>query len=215
MSSIPSTYYGRSHRRGPLALAAGLIVSSSVLGMFFAALGFSTAVDRDVARAIAAVLMAAAGIVLLVVPLQDAVARLAAPLATAAGALAARLPASLGSQVLLGLLLGVVWTPCTGPTLAAAISLATRSESLLHAGAVMMVFSVGAVVPVLAVAYGSRRAALARGGSLPRLAAVGKPAMGALLLLVGALALSGGDKVAETWMVDHMPAWLLALTTAL
>jgi hypothetical protein len=29
----------------------------------------------------------------------------------------------------------------------------------------------------------------------------------------GALALSGTDKTIEAWMVDHMPGWLLDLTT--
>ena len=78
----------------------------------------------------------------------------------------------------------------------------------------MLVFGVGAVVPVLIIAYGSRHA-LARRASVSRFVAVAKPAMGVLLVLVGVLALTGADKVAETWMVDHMPVWLLELTTAL
>jgi cytochrome c biogenesis protein CcdA len=205
----------QAHVRGPLALAAGLVLSSTITGIFFAAFAFSTPVDRDLARAIAAALMGAAGIVLLVSPLQAAVARATAPLAGAAGALTTRLPPGLGGQFLLGALLGAVWTPCTGPTLAAAIALATRSESLTHAGTVMFVFGIGAVVPVLVIAYGSRRLALGRQASLATLMAVGKPVMGLLLVLVGVLALTGADKVAETWMVEHMPAWLVELTTAL
>jgi hypothetical protein len=31
---------------------------------------------------------------------------------------------------------------------------------------------------------------------------------------VGALAVTGADKRIEAWMLDHMPEWLLALTTA-
>jgi cytochrome c biogenesis protein CcdA len=123
------------------------------------------------------------------------------------------LPAGLGGQVLLGALLGFVWTPCTGPTLAAAITLATRSENIAGAGLVMLTFSVGAAVPLLAVAYGSRHAVLARGAALARVATIGKPVMGTMLLLVGALALTGADKTIEAWMVDHMPPWLLELTT--
>jgi len=78
----------------------------------------------------------------------------------------------------------------------------------------MLMFGLGAVIPVLVVAYGSRRAILGRSQGLARLAAGGKPAMGALLVLVGALAFTGADKAIETWLVDHMPAWLIALTTA-
>jgi cytochrome c biogenesis protein CcdA len=204
----------QAHAYGPLALAAGHAISSAATGVFFAAFALSTGLDRDVTRLVAAALMAVGGVILIVPRLQEGFARVSAPLSTGARSLTGRLPAGLGGQFLLGILLGAVWTPCTGPTLAAAIGLATRSESLLYAGAVMLVFGVGAVVPVLVVAYGSRRV-LGGGPALTRVVAVAKPAMGVVLLLVGVLALTGVDKVAETWLVDHMPPWLLALTTAL
>ena len=205
----------QEHRHGPLALAAGLVVTSTATGLFFASLGFTTGLDRDLARAGAAVLMAVAGLILLVPHLQTAFARLTSPLATTAAGLTRRLPPGIGGQLVLGGLLGFVWTPCTGPTLAAAITLATRSESLVRAGTVMLVFSLGAVVPLLLLAYGSRRAALGRRATLARLAAIGKPIMGVMLLTVSTLALSGADKRIEAWMVDHMPTWLLELTTSL
>jgi cytochrome c biogenesis protein CcdA len=113
----------------------------------------------------------------------------------------------------LGVLLGAIWTPCTGPTLGAAITLASRSEDLTRAAAVMFVFGIGAMVPVLAIAYGSRRA-LGGGGSLTRIAAIGKPAMGVFLVAIGVLAMTGADKRVETWLVDHLPEWLIALTTS-
>lgn len=203
------------HRHGPLAVAGGLIVSSAATGLLFASLGFTVGLDRDVARAVAAALMGVAGLVLVVPRLQEGFARAAAPLAAGAGAVARRLPPGLGGQLALGLLLGAIWTPCTGPTLAAAVTLATRSESLAYAGTIMLVFSVGAVVPILLLAYGSRRAIAQRGARLATLVAIGKPLMGALLISVGVLALTGADKVIETWLVDQMPGWLLALTTRL
>ncbi len=203
------------HRHGPLALAAGLVLASAATGLFFASLGFAVDVDRDVARALAAGAMAAAGVMLVVPRLQDLFGRLATPLASAAGALTTRLPAGLGGQFLLGVLLGAVWTPCTGPTLAAAITLAARSESLAHAGSVMLMFSIGAVVPVLVLAYGSRRALTWHPVSLATVAAVGKPVMGGLLVLVGVLAFTGTDKTIEAWMVARMPDWLVDLTTRL
>jgi cytochrome c-type biogenesis protein len=123
-------------------------------------------------------------------------------------------PPGLGGQFLLGVLLGAVWTPCTGPTLAGAIALASRSESLGHAGAVMAIFSIGAAVPVLALAYASR-VTLQRRQSWAGVFTVGKSIVGALLLLVGVLTLTGADKRIEAWMVERMPPWLLQLTTAL
>ena len=191
------------------------MLSSAATGLVFASLGFTLGLDRDVARAVAAGLMAVAGLFLLLPRLQAAFAAASAPLARGADGLARRLPPGLGGQLLLGLLLGAVWTPCTGPTLAAAVSLATRSESLGRAGLVMLVFGIGAAVPVLALAYGSRRALVGRRAWLGSVATAAKPIMGGLLLLVSALTGTGADKAIETWMVDHMPGWLVELTTRL
>src|SRR5207244_212019 len=84
---------------------------------------------------------------------------------------------------------------------------------LTHAGAVMFVFGIGAVVPVLMFAYGSRQTLAVRSRGLGVLASIGKPAMGGALVVIGALTITGADKIAEAWLVDHMPEWLLALRT--
>jgi cytochrome c-type biogenesis protein len=201
------------HRYGPLALAGGLVLTSAATGLLFASLGFAATVDRDLARTVAATLMLLVGLVLLVPPLQEATAWAARPLARGASAFTGRLSAGLGGQFVLGLLLGIVWTPCTGPTLAATVTLAAGSHDLAHAGAVMLFFGIGAVVPVLVLAYGSRRLLAAREISLARVAAIGKPLMGVLLMLVGLLTLSGTDKTIEAWLVERMPDWLVDLVT--
>jgi cytochrome c-type biogenesis protein len=201
------------HRYGPLALAAGLVLMSTATGLVFASLGFATAFDRDLARTGAASLMLLVGLVLLVPPLQEIAARAAGSLVRGAGTLTEQRSPGLGGQFVLGLLLGAVWLPCTGPTLAAAVTLAARSQDLVRATAVMLFFGMGAVVPVLAVAYGSRHWLAAREASLARVSAIGRPLMGMLLLLVGLLTLSGIDKAIEAWLVDRMPDWLVDLVT--
>ena len=203
------------HRHGPVALAAGLVLSATATGVLFASLGFSVGLDQDLGRRIVAGAMAAVGVVLLVPRLHEVFARAASPLASSAGTLTTNLPPGLGGQFLVGLLLGVVWTPCTGPSLAAAITLAAQSETLLRASGVMLVFGVGAVVPVLALAYGSRRVLGTRSTALATIGRIGKPVMGSMLVLVGVLALTRADKTIEAWMVARMPDWLIDLTTRL
>jgi cytochrome c biogenesis protein CcdA len=191
------------------------VLSATATGVFFASFGFTVGLDQDLGRRIVAGAMAMIGVLLLVPRLQEAFARAATPLASSAGTLATKLPPGLGGQFLVGLLLGVVWTPCTGPTLAAAITLAAQSETVVRASAVMLMFGVGAVVPVLALAYGSRRALGAQSTALATVGRIGKPVMGAMLVLVGALAFTRADKTIEAWMVARMPDWLIDLTTRL
>jgi cytochrome c biogenesis protein CcdA len=205
------------HAQGPLALAAGLVASSTTVGLLFASFGFAIGLDRDVARAASGALMAIVG-VLFVIPtlherFQAMLARAISPLANRADRAMGRLPATLLGQFVLGILLGAVWVPCTGPTLAAAITLAGRGENIGRASTVMIAFGLGAVVPVLMLAYGSRRVVITRGHALGTISRVGAPAMGVALLLIGVLTVTGIDKRVETTMVDHMPQWLLNLTT--
>jgi cytochrome c biogenesis protein CcdA len=204
----------QQHALGPLALAGGLAVSSAAMGLFTASLSLVLDVDAGLLRLVGAATMLALGLVLLVPALQERFALAAAPATGWAGRLLQRLPsAGLGAQVLLGILLGVVWVPCTGPTLGVAIGLAAQRETVLQAAALMTVFGLGAAAPLLALAYGSRQAVLARRDRLKRLSALAKPAMGLVLVAVGALVLTGVDKRIESHLTDAMPEWLLALTT--
>jgi cytochrome c biogenesis protein CcdA len=204
----------QQHALGPLALAGGLAMSSAAMGLFTASLSLALGLDPGVLRLFGAALMLALGLVLLVPALQERFAQAAGPATGWVGGLLHRLPsAGLGAQLLLGVLLGVVWVPCTGPTLGAAIGLAAQRETMLQAAAVMTVFGLGAAAPLLALAYGSRQAVLARRDRLKRLALMAKPAMGLVLVAVAVLVLSGLDKIIETRLTDAMPQWLLELTT--
>jgi cytochrome c biogenesis protein CcdA len=199
------------HRAGPLVLAGGLAVSATAVGFAVALLGFG--LDREVVRPAAGVLLVLFGLVLLVGRLDVAVARVTAPIAAGAASLLARLgPQGLAGQFVVGALLGALWTPCGGPTLGGAISLAARRDSLGAAAAVMAAYSLGAVVPVLALAYGSRRV-LIRPDRLAVASRLGKPAVGAALVLLGVLGVTGADYALEARVLDAMPAWLIDLTT--
>lgn len=196
------------HRLGPLALAGGLAVSFAGLGVLLAGAGFALGLDAAVVRQAAAVTMLAFALVLLVPTLARGFAGLAAPLAGGGHAVLARLSGDgLAGQFALGLVLGAVWSPCTGPTLGAAVGLAGSRDTALQALLVMAAFAVGAAMPVLALAYGlsSRRQALGR------LALRAKPVLAAVLLGVGLLVLSGADKRLEAALVDVMPDGLIWL----
>ncbi len=112
-----------------------------------------------------------------------------------------------------GLLLGLVWSPCAGPTLGAAIGFAAESGSAVRAMSMMALFSLGAASPILALAYGSRRWLGAH--QLRTMERIAKPVMAISLLSIGTLVLTGTDKTFETMMTQAMPDWLLDLVTAI
>lgn len=215
---LPIVLFGSLDRHpwGPVALAAGLAVSFAVAGTAVASLGFTIGLDPNLLRGGVAVLLVVAGVILLAPPLQARLAYAAGPIANGAQSFVDRLqPAGLGGQVLLGAALGVIWSPCSGPTLGAAVGLAAQSDTMVRAALVMAVFGLGAATPILALAYGSRHAIFARRERLALASRIAKPLMGAALILLGVFVLSGLDKATETALTGAMPDWLVALTTRL
>jgi cytochrome c biogenesis protein CcdA len=215
---LPIILFGalEHHAWGPVALAAGLSASFASIGVFLVSLGFNIGIDPTAFRLSVATLMLIIGIVLLVPALQSRFALAVAPVAMGGQALIDRLrPSGIGGQFALGVLLGAIWSPCSGPTLRAAIGLAAQSETAGWAATVMAMFSLGAATPLLALAYGSRQAIVARRELLARTSRIVKPLMGAALISVGVLVLTGFDKVIEASLTRAMPDWLVIVTTRL
>ena len=213
---LPIVLFGALERNsfGPLALGAGLSVSFAAIGIFVASLGLSVGIDTTTLRLAVAVLLLAMGIVLLVPALQTRVAMLSAPVASGGQTLLDRVrPDGLRGQFLLGALLGAIWSPCSGSTLGAAVGLAAQRETIVQASVVMAFFSLGAVTPILALAYGSRSALLGRRDWLARVSRIGKPLMGSALVAISIFVLSGVDRFVETYLTNAMPYWLVNVTT--
>lgn len=202
------------HRLGPVALAAGLGVSFTGFGFVVIAVRFQFGIDEQSIRMLAGGLLAVAGFVLLVPRAQALVTAAAAPLTNRANRALGRVQGDgLHGQFLTGLLLGLVWAPCVGPTLGAAIAAASMGENLLWAFLTFLVFALGVGVSITLFAYGSRKALGGRARSLQALSRYAKPIFGATLLLVGLLVLTGLDKVMESIALSLMPDWLIVFTT--
>jgi len=202
------------HRLGPVALAAGLAVSFTVIGLFVATIGFAIGLDTDVFRAISAFLLIAIGLVLLVPRLQAQFAVAASPVgAWVDDRFGGFTATSLWGQFGLGLLLGAVWAPCVGPTLGAASLLAAKGDNLGQVALTMLAFGIGAALPLMALGFVSREAMMRWRGRLMEAGKNGKMLLGALLVAVGLLVATGADKRLETFLVDASPQWLTNLTT--
>jgi cytochrome c-type biogenesis protein len=206
----------QAHRRGPLALAAGLVVSFTVTGFLLATLGAASGFDGDWVRLFGAALLVAAGVALLVPSVQALLTRAATPLADWANARQAGMERyGLAGQAAIGVLLGLVWSPCVGPTLGAATVLASQGENLLMVAVTMAAFGLG-IASVLLVLASATRALLARWRRrLMAAGGAGKQVLGGLLMLVGVLIFTGGDKRIEGVLVAASPDWLVDLTTAI
>lgn len=203
-----------AHPRAPLALAGGLALSYAVIGTALAWAGSALNIDAVIFRNIAAAVLGLLGIVLMSASLQRRFATATSGLGDSGNLLLNRLqPDGLWGQFAIGLFLGVVWSPCVGPTLGAAVVLASQGTQLLQVALLMGIFGLGAALPVVVLAYVSHSAMMRIRGQLMPAGKNGKVILGAIMLAIALLILSGADKTVEAWMVEHSPAWLTALTT--
>lgn len=199
---------------GLVALAAGMASAFTVVGVLLASGGQLLGAHEGQLRIAAGALMLGLGIVLLSSRIQQAFARASSGVGRAGYQGLSRLDSGHpAAQFGVGALLGVAWSPCVGPTLGAAIALAASGGGLLDAAVVMGTFSLAAVVPLTTVGLLSRGAFMRHRERMARASDIGRKVMGWSLAAIGALVLSGYDKVLEAWLLDRAPDWLLDITT--
>lgn len=200
----------QASRHGPLAIAAGLSLSFVTLGVLVTAFGHAIGLTVDTLAQAGAVLMIGFGLILLI-------PRFSAAFSTATAGMAAQADSQLDQidrttlrgQFIGGLLLGAVWSPCVGPTLGGAISLASQGENLGFATAIMVAFAAGVSTIILALGYGARSALQRNQPFMRKIATAARPLMGAVFLVVGLALLFRLHHIAEAWLLDIMPAWLI------
>lgn len=203
-----------THRRGVWLLALGLSLSFAGVGLFIATIGAAIGLEASLLRDAGAILMIAFGIVLLSAPLQQRFAAATSGVSNGGMLLLQRMnPEGLRGQFVVGLLLGVVWSPCVGPTLGAAASLAAQGKQLPQVVLVIALFGFGAGLPLILLGSLSRTAIMRMRHRMLQAGAMGKLVLGAFLLLVGLFIVSGLDKSLEAFAVAHSPAWLIDVTT--
>lgn len=200
----------QGHRLAPVAMGLGMTASFAAIGMLLGALGPALGIDSDTVRTAGAAMLIAFALVMLVPALGERFTQWMLPIASSANAASARLDAgSLLGALALGAVLGLVWSPCSGPLLGSALALVAAEGGVARGGIVLGIFGLGAALPLVAVAYASRNGfARVRDWVLARIEQV-RHAFALLLGALGVAILTGGDKWLEARFLQWMPeAWV-------
>jgi cytochrome c biogenesis protein CcdA len=62
----------------------------------------------------------------------------------------------IASGLLLGLALGIVWLPCTGPVLGTILTWVAAKGDVMTGGLLLLVYSLGFAIPMLGIAYSTK-----------------------------------------------------------
>ncbi len=144
----------------PLGVIIGLILSFSFFTLTLTALVELFGISPDLLRYLAIFIMIFFGVTLLFPKLEQLLVKYFSKIGQM-GSLLQQKSAFAGTGLLSGLILGValglIWTPCAGPILAAISTLAATRAVRFSTVLITLFYSIGAALPMFLIAYGGSK----------------------------------------------------------
>jgi cytochrome c biogenesis protein CcdA/thiol-disulfide isomerase/thioredoxin len=205
----------------PFGVLAGFVVSFTVFTLTLSAIVRAIGIPVDALRIAAVVLIVLFGVVMLVPWLRDRFEILTSKIASrrstggkaATGAAAGVKTGEAGfwSGLVVGLSLGLIWTPCVGPIMASVISLALTQQVDGGSVSITLAYTLGTSIPMLGVMLGGR-ALLKKVPALTRNASRVQKVFGVLMILVGVAIGLGWDRQFQATILRAFPRYGTGLT---
>ncbi|MBF0594017.1 MAG: cytochrome c biogenesis protein DipZ [Candidatus Omnitrophica bacterium] len=198
-----------SGMRRPWGIVAGFVTSFTFFTLSLATLARWCGLSGDGLRMASIILLALFGLFLCVPALQLLFEKAAARVLPQSGT--SSKGQGFWSGVLVGVSLGVVWTPCVGPIMAAVITLAAASAVNAAAVFITLAYAAGTSVPMLAIMFGGRRL-LDRLPWIKAHAGAVQRVFGVVMILVALVLFKGYDRGFEAWILARFPSYGSGLT---
>jgi cytochrome c-type biogenesis protein len=148
-------YSTERNRLTPLAIVIGLTATFTAMGIASAVFGSFFMEYMDQLKLISGIFIILMGLYLLSEVVEMAVLKVWQLVPTRKFTLSNADDGSFLGGFLLGASLGIVWIPCVGPILALILMLVAQSGAAVYGASLLMVYSLGLAIPMLAIAYSS------------------------------------------------------------
>ncbi len=193
------------HKLRPVLIVAGSAITFTLMGGAFSALGLLAGEAREYTRFFLIVMIIAFGATMADEEIGAIYARYSAALIAKLGFGIEPLPKqnSLFSALPLGMALGIVWIPCVGPILGSVLAYASYQGNLLQGSILLLAYSFGLGLPMLAIAYGGKRVSGKLEWAKRNSAAIKKFA-GWVLIVSGAAMLLGLDRALQRALLPYV-----------
>jgi cytochrome c biogenesis protein CcdA len=195
------TAVAQTNRMRPLFIVSGFVLAFAALGMLLGAVSSTVELAHEALRVAGIGMLALSGLFQMWPrPYRWLMARLDGPLQRIGARGAGGGPGNAGG-FLLGISLGIVWTPCAGPVLASILALVAKAQDLGWTASLLLMYAVGAGIPMLAIAYGGQ---FARGRvrQMARHAGRLQQVFGLLVVLTAGAIYFQYDVLAYAWLAD-------------
>lgn len=198
-----------SGRKRPIGIITGFVLSFTVVTLFLSVIVQLSGISADVLRNLSVIIILLFGISLLIPKTQVLLEQLFSKLA-------GKVPQSrertgFWGGVMIGLSLGLVWTPCVGPIIASVITLAATNSVNAAAFFITFAYALGTAIPMFAVMTGGRTLLqkhprlLRHSGSIQRI-------FGVLMILTALMIFFQIDRRFQVYILDTFPKYGAGLT---
>lgn len=196
-------------KRKPLGVIIGFVLSFTFFTLFLSSLVQATGLSADALRTFSVVVILLFGISLLLPQVQVLLEQLFSKMSQ-------YMPQTQGKSglwggILIGMSLGLIWTPCVGPILASVISLAFTGSVSGTAVFITLAYSLGTAIPMFAIMYGGRNLLNKVPWLLSNTSTIQK-AFGVLMILTAIGIFFNLDRRFQTFVLDAFPNYGKGLT---
>lgn len=150
------TSVGQTSRYRPLFITLGFIITFSAVALIFTLFTSFLGISQEVLRGIALVLLVVFGLLMLWPSLFEKISIYFGKYTNKANEISERSGSGNFGGFVLGIMLGIIWTPCAGPVLGSIITLIVTSQSIAKASGLLVAYAIGAGIPMLLIAYGGQ-----------------------------------------------------------
>ncbi len=205
-SSFGGVETGKSR---PLGVVIGFIASFTFFTLFLSTIVGLIGISVNVLRLFSVIVIAGFGISFLIPKFQVLLEQLFSKLTRFAPTNAAK--RGIGGGLLLGLSLGLLWTPCVGPILASVISLAITGAITWNALFITLAYSIGTAIPMFAVMIGGQKLLQKVPWLLSNTANIQK-FFGIIMILTAIAIVTNVDRKFQTFILETFPQYGIGLT---
>ncbi len=201
---------GQTGKVRPAMIAAGFVLSFSATALALSAITRIFDFDPNSLRTAATVLLLGFGLLMIWPrPFEWLSIRLNGLIGSGPAGSVASHQGNLGGFVL-GTTLGLVWTPCAGPVLGSILTVVATSRDTAWASVLLVVYAIGAAIPMLAIAYGGQ-AVTTRVRSVAAISPRLQQGFGAIVIAFAVASYFQYDTLIVAWLTGFYPNGQLGL----
>lgn len=199
-------------KRRPFGITAGVALSYAFFTLAISALESSFGLNPNVLRKLAVIVLLVIGILMVIPALSRRMEASISRLSGRFGGLGKNQRSDFRGGFITGVVLGIVWSPCSGPILASVAVLAGSNKVSLQTVIVTLFYVLGVSIPLFGFAVGGQKL-LAKSRFMSKHTGRIQIVSGMVMILTAVAIYTNYDKTLEANLLSAAPSYTNALTS--